>query len=74
MIRKIINFIIGLVLGILAFIAGICTIAYIMTWDFIREKTLRKKPIKSPCFEKILEKNENINRSIAVVLAEIINN
>lgn len=47
------------IVAILALFGGVFVIIYVMIWDTIREKILRKKPIKNPCFEKTVV-NEDI--------------
>ena len=58
MITRVVGFIARSVLGILALIGGIFVILYTMVWDAIREKLLRKKPVQSPCFEKVVSKED----------------
>ncbi|WP_027395882.1 hypothetical protein [Aquimarina latercula] len=58
MLNQVAGFIFRLFLGFFTFVIGVLSIVYILLWDFIREKILRRKPIENPCFEKVLHNHE----------------
>ncbi len=60
MVKRIVSFLVRLVLGVFTLIGGIFVILYTIIWDVVREKLFRKKPVESPCFEKVVSKEDMI--------------